>query len=159
RGTISAIARLPFDGERIFEMLRETEPLAAENPNDSDHTTFWLVLADQFQRRGIACDIVTERALALIDSGADAELMRSLGMADSALRKRKTNLAELRGRLASGTPLSRRGTIKQPQPLLMNVGGVYLYPTSKGDVFNPYVGPNVTWYKWSQDAWSALLVV
>lgn len=159
RTTIAALARLPFDGDRICRMIRDTEVQAADNAADSDHTTFWFVLADQFQRRGIVCKDVTSRAVALIDSGADAAQMRSLGMTEAGIRKRTATLAELRARLTSGNVLPRRATVKKPQRLLMNVGDIFAYPTSHGDCFNPYVGPKVKWYEWSQDAWSACIVV
>src|SRR6185312_16791811 len=83
RSTIAVLARLPFDGDRIFSVIRDMEPGAADNPADADHTTFWLVLADQFHRRGIAAEAVRSRALSLIDSGSDTETMRKLGMKES----------------------------------------------------------------------------
>ena len=51
RSTVGAVARLPFDGDRLVEILSETEPTAAGNPDDEQHTTFWLVVADQFAKR------------------------------------------------------------------------------------------------------------
>ena len=51
RSTIGAVARLPFDGDRLVEILCEAEPGAANNSNDEEHTIFWLVVADQFARR------------------------------------------------------------------------------------------------------------
>ena len=56
RSAIRAIARLPEDGDRLLDILCGTEPAAANNPQDEDHTTFWLVAADQFARRGIVSD-------------------------------------------------------------------------------------------------------
>ena len=62
-----AVSQLPFDGERLAELLCSVEPGAANNSSDEDHTTFWLVVADQFAKRGIACERVRKRALAIID--------------------------------------------------------------------------------------------
>ena len=56
RSTIGAVCRLPFDSDRLLEVLCESEPDAAFDGNNEDHTTFWLLVADQFARRGIACD-------------------------------------------------------------------------------------------------------
>ena len=39
-GTISAVVRLPFDPDRLVEILCEAEPAAANNPTDEEHTTF-----------------------------------------------------------------------------------------------------------------------
>jgi hypothetical protein len=54
RATIKSVLRLPLDEDRIVEILRDSEGSAANDPNDEDHTAFWLVLADQFEKRGIA---------------------------------------------------------------------------------------------------------
>ena len=56
RSTISAVARLPFDSDKLVDILCETEPRAASNPDDEAHTSFWLIVADQFAKRGIVCD-------------------------------------------------------------------------------------------------------
>jgi hypothetical protein len=60
RSTISAVARLPVDSDNLIEILCESEPTAASNPDDEDHTTFWLVIADQFAKRGIVSNRVRE---------------------------------------------------------------------------------------------------
>ena len=43
RAVIKSALRLPFDEDRIVDILREGEGRAAADPNDEDHTTFWLV--------------------------------------------------------------------------------------------------------------------
>jgi hypothetical protein len=164
RSTIAAVARLPLDGEKICETLRQSEPGAAENSKNEDHTTFWLVLADQFHKRGIECADVTAKALNLIDSGADAAIHRELGMSQPNLRKRAKSLDDLRRRLRDEPPALRRGVLKKPQPLILSVGDIYAFPTGRGQPVNPYVhvardGRYPHWYQWSQDAWAAVLVV
>src|SRR5436190_22915382 len=89
RGAISAVSRLPFDGDRLVKILCETEPGSADDPDDEDHTTFWLIVADQFARRGIASDRARDRALDIIDSGTDLSMLEKLGMSASNLKKRK----------------------------------------------------------------------
>jgi hypothetical protein len=71
RSAVAAVARLPFDGERLVEFLCETEPGAAREPNDPDHTVFWLVVVDQFAKRAIASATARDTALAIIDGGRD----------------------------------------------------------------------------------------
>ena|SRR2546428_3727841 len=68
RATIGAVARLPFDRDRLVEILCETEPAAANNPNDEEHTTFWLIVAAQFAKRRIVCDRVRDTAFRIIDA-------------------------------------------------------------------------------------------
>src|SRR5690349_22866451 len=80
RGTIRAVARLPFDCNKLVDILCETERTAANNPNDEDHTIFWLIVADQFAKRAIVCDRARDKALAIIESGADIAMQEKLGM-------------------------------------------------------------------------------
>jgi hypothetical protein len=63
RAAIRAVSRLPFEADRLVEILSSIEPGAANNSDDNDHTTFWLVAADQFAKRGIACERVRDKAL------------------------------------------------------------------------------------------------
>jgi hypothetical protein len=106
RRTIGAVARLPFDGDRLVEILAQTEPTVANNPEDEDHTTFWLVVADQFAKRAIICDRAREKGLAIIDAGSDLAMHAKLGMSPSDLSQRRKMLQDVRVRLT--TPPARR---------------------------------------------------
>jgi hypothetical protein len=159
RSTIAALVRLPFDARKILEILCETERHVAQDPQDADHTTFWFVTADQFQKRGLHCPETAGRALALIDSGSDEVMHQKLGMSANGLRKRSANLAKLRERLQCEAMPTRRKTLKRPQELIMAVGDIFAYPTSRGVSFNPYFHPSDRRYTWAQDAWGAMLVV
>ena len=75
RSTVVAVVRLPFDVDRLVEILCETEPEAAANPRDEDHTTFWLILADQFAKRGIVSDRARDKALEIIDAADDIAMV------------------------------------------------------------------------------------
>jgi hypothetical protein len=129
RAVIKSALRLPFDEDRIVEILSDCERHAAADPNDENHTTFWLVLADQFEKRGIAHAPTREKAIAIIDRGDDLMMMEKLGMKQADLRKRGAKLAELRARLAAAPRLSTpRATIKAPQPYLLEIGVLYACP-------------------------------
>lgn len=162
RETVRAVARLPFDGTRILEILRDTNPEAADNPTNEEHTVFWLVVADQLHKRGIECAGATRKAIDIIESGSDEAIFSSLGMPASHLRKRAKTLAALRDQLSAPLP-ARRKLLRSPQPLTLEVDAVYAFPTSKGKVWNPYVNPSPQrrpeWYKWTRDGWGAMLVV
>jgi len=168
RSTIGAVARLPFDGDRLAEIVVRTEPGPSGRPDDSDHTTFWLVLADQFAKRAIACDRVRDKALEIIDSGADLASLKKLGMNDSGLKQRAAMLAELRRRLEAPLPVGKpRPVLKKPQPFLMELGDVFVYPTCHGKNINPYFKSkerekmwiNGASVPWTQDGWSAFVIV
>jgi hypothetical protein len=159
RGTIRAVARLPFSADRLVDVLCDAEPGAARSSVDSDHTVFWLVVADQFVKRGIDSPRVRETALSIIDEGRDRAAMASLGMPASDLRRRDRVIAELRGRLANAPAPKARPTLKQPQRYLMEVGDCYAYPTSGGDSINPYFASAEKIRGWSHDGWGVMVVV
>ncbi|WP_348264111.1 hypothetical protein P8935_06145 [Telmatobacter sp. DSM 110680] len=166
RSTIAAVAKLPFDNDRLVDILCESEAAAARNPNDTDHATFWLVVADQFAKRGIQSDRAQKTALQIIDSGSDLQTLEKLGMKAPDLRKRKKVLEEVRQRILSpqirSTP---REVLKAPQTLLMHTGDVLVYPTFGGRCRNPYfVDQNkdrmgTATPSWQPDSWSAMVIV
>src|ERR1700761_1543344 len=103
RATLKALARLPYDGDRLVDLASETAPSEAVDATHEDHATFWLVVADQFDKRGLVSSVARQRAIEILDSGADERMLRELGMSAAHLRKRSGSMADLRRRLASGT--------------------------------------------------------
>src|SRR5712672_555170 len=101
RAVVAVVSRLPLDEEGLIEAICDAEKSAAENPADEDHTIFWLVLADQFEKRGIFSARVRDMALAIIDGGKDAAMMQQFGMKPVDLRKRVANIGELRARIVA----------------------------------------------------------
>ncbi len=92
RPLITSIARLPLDESDIARIVRDAFPEAAENPDDEDHTTFWLVLADQMAKKGIDCADTRAMAIGIIDDGSDERMIAELGMEPADLRKRSRQL-------------------------------------------------------------------
>jgi hypothetical protein len=167
RSTIRAVARLPFDPERLIEILCEAELPAALNPQDEEHATFWLVVADQFARRGISSTRARETAIRIIDSGDDLGTQRKLGQTAAGLDKRRRMLGQLRERLTAASTAKPRPTLKEPEPFLMEVGDALIYPTCGGKCWNPYVtrpdqlkiyGPRGG-EVWQHDGWGAMVIV
>jgi len=161
RGVIGAAARLPLDEDALVQAICDTEKDAAENPGDEDHTIFWLVLADQFEKRGMFSARVRDTALGIIDGGKDADMMQKLGMKAPDLRKRAAKLAELRARIAAQPTASKpRKTMRAPEPYVFEVGGAYAYPTRGGDTINPYLGPKLfDRSQWHPDGFGLMLVI
>src|SRR5262245_7033429 len=89
RSAIRAVLRLPFDADRLAALIEETEPAAASNPENEDHATFWLVLADQFARNGVSSARVTDMALRILDLDHDLDTQQKLGVNAAGLRKRR----------------------------------------------------------------------
>ena len=132
------MARLPLDSDKLVDILCETEPRAANNSDDEAHTSFWLIVADQFAKRGIVCDRARDKALTIIDAGSDIAMHDKLGMSPSDLRKRRKMLEAVRVRLTASKVSSKpRLILKRPQVLLMAVGDVFVYPTFDGECINP----------------------
>jgi hypothetical protein len=161
RGSVKAVARLPFEPDRLLDYLCAAVPQAANNSKDSDHTIFWLTVADQFARRGVDCPRARDKALAIIEDGADLAAMAALGMEKKSLVKRRAMLEDLRARIARPVETGKpRAVLKAPQKLLLAVGEVLTYPTCKGEPINPYaVGKEWEWVKaWKQDGWGAFAI-
>jgi hypothetical protein len=162
RGSVKAIARLPYTPDRLLELLCATEPAAANDLQDPDYSTFWLTLADQFAKRGIDCASARERDLGIITSGADLAAMADRGLDEKSLLKRRAMLEDLRRRITVPIETARSGRVvlKAPQKLLMAIGEVLAYPICEGKPINPYaVGKEFAWVKaWKQDAWGSFVV-
>jgi hypothetical protein len=158
RSAVAAIARLPLADHEIVEALRGCERAAADQVDDPDHTTFWLVLADQLARRGVYPAEVRERALGIIDGGVDLERLKALGAGPADLRKRQARLEEIKAALLQAAPRARK-TIAKPQPLAMAQGEVLAYPTSAGKPINPYFKSKSSIPNWRHDGWGMLGVV
>src|SRR6266849_8472881 len=127
RTSISAVIRLPFEPEELVQILSRSNPSASEDQTNEEHTTFWLVVADQFAKRGIFSDRVREKALAIIDSGEDIATLQKLGMGAADVRKRQKALGDLRARILAGPTINKpRNVLRKPQPLLMVIGDVLI---------------------------------
>jgi len=161
RETIRAISRLPFDGDRLVELLCHSEATAANHPEDEDYTAFWLVVADQICRRGIVSQRARDEAFSIIEPGRNLEVLSKLGGSASALRKRQRDLEELRKRLEAQPAIDKkRPVLRQPQRDLMEIGDVFVYPTSGGGMINPYFRTKDEMPDgWHPDGWGAMILV
>src|SRR3954468_22169895 len=160
RATITSVLRLPLDEDRIVPIPREGEGRPANDPNDEDHTAFWLVLADQFEKRGVAHAPTRDKAIAIIDGGDDLAMMEKRGMKAADLRKRGAKLAELRARLAAAPRVSKpRATIKAPEPYVLETGVLYACPVQGSSCINPYFG-NKQLARWPfvPDGWRQFVI-
>ena len=166
RSTIGAIAKLPFDSEPLLDILCESERGAADRADDPDHTTFWLVVADQFAKRGIDSKRAQKAALEIIGSKSDLAALEKLGMQAPDLRKREKVLEQVRQRIvAPAARANGREVIKNPQPLLMQTGDVLVYPTFGGRCRNPYIvnqdkdRMGGACLPWQIDSWAAMVII
>lgn len=108
KAAISVVYRLPHDAPELVDLLIELNPAAAE-PDDQDYTTFWLVSADQLQRKGIESD-ARLRALDIIENRTNLAVLEDLGMESGYLIKRERALDKLAQRLSEPPPQKQRRT-------------------------------------------------
>jgi hypothetical protein len=144
RSMVTSLCRLPLSGDRILEILRDNEP-AADQVQNEDHATFWLVVADQFVKRGIQCAGATETALKIIHERMDSAVMR-----------------RLERRLLEPAVKRDRRTLRKPQEFIMDIGDVFVYPTSRFKPLNPYLKRKEDNYRppfnWAHEGWSAMVI-
>ena len=156
RNTIRALADMPVSGERLLEILLANyhDSVALE---DSGGPTFWLVVADQFERRGIRCAEVFEKAKEIAAAGADHRDFESRGASPSDLRKRDAIVAELIERISHPRPERPRRQGKKPPPFVVEVGQIYSFPIMGKSGRNPWAKEGaMPWFK--ADGWGAMLI-
>ena len=162
RSMIAILAKLPASGDHILQIILDNwkEPVGLD---DDGGPTFWLVVADQFERRGIACSKALDQALSAIDAGADLRDLEARGAQPGDLTKRAKLLTGLAERFQSPRPPRPEPKRSTPPPLVVEPGQVYRFPTMADKAFNPYLpswehgGFKGTGFK--PDGWGALLIV
>jgi hypothetical protein len=164
REDFKTIVRAPWDGARILEHLLAKYP-SGKDPNDEEYTDVHLVIADLFWQYAIDHPPSFRRAAEIVQSGADLDAKRALGMATADLKKRGKTLEELRDRLKARNPKPRpRKMLTKPEPFLLAAGDCLFYPISRGSPINPYVSAKTraaydALYRWKQDGWGTVLVL
>jgi hypothetical protein len=156
RKTMGALADMPVSGERLLEILLANHHDSAAL-EDSGGPTFWLVTADQFERRGIRCAEVFEKAKEIAATGADHRDFESRGASPADLRKRDAVVAALIERISHPRPERPLPRAKKPPPFVVEVGQVYSFPIMGISARNPYGSEGTTpWFE--PDGWGAMLV-
>lgn len=155
KNTLAALVKVPGDGERLLSCLKEM--CGAPDPASEEGIVFWLVVADQFERRGIRCAEAASTALEILDSGADLARVRAQGADAVFVKKRTRVLDELRGRLQAPRPPRRETRPRKPPDLVLDAGELYAFPTMRGNAWHPYrladAGP------FTPDGWGAMVVL
>ena len=136
KNTVALVAKVPGDGDRLLGILEEAHGSA--DPADEDGALFWLVVADQFEKRGIVCRRAASMALQVIDSDADLVACKEKGADEKFLRARAKVLQELRERLRQPRPAKAVRKAGKPPPLVLSTGEIYAFPTMSGKAWHPY---------------------
>jgi hypothetical protein len=153
--TVALVAKVPAAGDRLLEILAELH--GDTDPSNEDAIVFWLVVADQFERRGLVCARAASTALALIDGGNDLARLAASGADEPFLARRRAELDELAGRLRHPRPVRPPKAAGKPPDFCMEVGDVLAFPTERGFACSPWrlpdKGPFVA------DGWGAMVVL
>lgn len=156
RSSIALLSKLPETGDRILDIILESHDGRTDLTSDGG-PTFWLVLADQFERRGIQCAKVFEQAVAAIETGADLRDLQARGAGASDLKKRARILHTLAERFLKPRPVVPRPNAAKLPPSVVEAGEVYRFPTMGDKAFNPWL-PDWDRGRFKPDGWGALLV-
>lgn len=159
KADIAALVRLPLDAEDLVAKVRAQWP-CADDPADEDYSDFWLVLADRLHVYGIADRATRDRVRQIVDSGADLEMKRSLGMAPGELRKRAAVLTKLAGKLgtANAKPRDRR-VLHKAEPFALDLGACVAYPGQDGNAPNLFLPQSDIDRTFQPNSWGAFIVL
>jgi hypothetical protein len=131
RADIIGFMRAPISDDELLAEIEQAHGLG----HDGEHVDgfdYWLVLADQLERRGIRRQDIFDRAIRIIERGEDVSALAKLDAGAKTLEKRRKVCSELLARLRSPRPEKKRRPLKKPQPLLFEVGDALIWPTDKG---------------------------
>lgn len=155
KATISVLSKLSISGDELLELIIDD---TGECPDisEEDGSTFWLVVADQFEKKGIRGTEVFEKAIEIIENGIDIQIQIDRDMDSRSVDARKKEISNLYNRLKDPKPEITK-TKKRKPPLLVEPGEIYYFPTMNTTCFNPY------FKSWEEDefnptGWGALIV-
>lgn len=133
---IRTILKLPMPLDELVDFLKT----AALEEIEGD-TAFWLMMADQLEKKGIRHALITDTAIRILESSADITEMLCNGFDEKDLKPRIKANAKLLARLKSPRPQKPRKTLKTPQKSMVNPGDYVCYPTHAGIPACPYAPP------------------
>lgn len=139
----------------LLEILRRSHD--DPDPDSDDGSLFWLVVADQFERKGIACAEAISVALRIIDSGAENDRCNADGADQKFIAARKKVLLELAARLRHPRPTKPPKKMGKPPALVLATGQIYAFPMMSGRAWHPYRLESEGVFQ--PDGWGALVVL
>ena len=157
RDMISLLSKMPGEGDSILELVLEHFKRDDDLSNDGS-PAFWMVMADQFAKRGIECDKAKKLALESIKTGADILDLEARGMEPKGLIARKKVHDKLTERIANPKPAGSRRVPKSPPKCAVATGEVYSFPTMDGS------GLNAWFASWEEagfrpNGWGSLIIL
>jgi hypothetical protein len=148
---------MPASGDHILEILL-SEFQRNEDLKEDGSPTFWIVVADQFEKKGISCPTAFEQAIKAIETGADIEDLRSRGMDAKGLESRLRLTNKLLPRFQTPRQKNQLSKARKPIQNCVTAGQIYTFPTMHGHGFNAWFS-NWAEAKFEPDGWGALIII
>jgi len=146
RATIDGVLRAPVSDDQALAEIGRAHGFGHDDEH-VDGFDYWLVLADQLERRGLLRQDIFDRAVGIIEQGRDLTALEQLDADRKTIARRSKETAKLLERLSNPRPAKQRRPLKSPQPLLFELGEAIVWPTDKGQIKAPWV-PD-----FEQDGW------
>ncbi|RAU17070.1 hypothetical protein DN062_14220 [Nitrincola tibetensis] len=156
RDSISMLSKMPANGDEILEILIEQYG-PVEDLEDDGVPNFWMVVADQYSKKGIVSEKVRMNALKAMDSGYDIQDLKARGLEEKGLKARLKVHAKLKERINNPEPESKRRVAKNPPKQVVKEGEVYVFPTMQGKGLNAWFS---SWEEagFKPDGWGSLII-
>ncbi|WP_411642776.1 hypothetical protein [Loktanella agnita] len=133
---IRAVLRLPKPVDELVDLLLG----GAEDAMEHRDLTV-LILADQFEKRGIHHTETYSEAIQVLESGIDIEILRGSEMEEKDVRARTKSNAKILDRLKNPRAEKPRKTLSKPQPTVVSAGDYVRFPIQDRGARNPYIPP------------------
>lgn len=131
---VKAVLKLPKEIDDLVDIMKR-EMLDGDGDIE---LTFWLVLADQFEKKGLRHAATTLKATSILENQTDIEELRGLDMSEADLAMRVKYNEKMLTRLRSPRPEKLRKTLNSPQTAVVAANDVITFPTQNGKSRNPY---------------------
>jgi hypothetical protein len=148
---VRTVLKLPKTVDELVALLST----AAED-DLADQTSFYLILADQFEKRGINHSNIFLKAVSILEEGIDIEELRKAEVDDQSLKSRAKSNLRLLTRLKNPRPEKPRKTFTKPQNAIVAPGDYVCFPTQLGNAPNPYFPQGAEGFV--QDGWGLVQI-
>lgn len=155
RADIGGFWRAPLSDDELLAKIAERHG-PDEADDHVDAFDYWLVLADQLERRGLHRRDVFDRAIGIIEDGTDIAALARLDSEPGAIADRRRETAGLLERLRGPRPARPRKPMARPQPLLFEVGDALIWPTDRGNHFSEFLPADRSDFR--PDGWGFAIV-
>lgn len=167
RDSIKVLAKLPWTGDKLLSLLLDDS--CSQDSTEASGSMFWLVVADQFERKGITCHQAFDSAIQIITSGQDIANLRQLEMSERDLRKREGDLQKLLARLTHPRPERKIPANPRQPAMVVETGQIYVFPAMQGYMDSSHFAKSFNaWFShwgdpahtpFSPDSWGAFIVL